>query len=257
LKRGNYLKVMEKNKPTVDIISEIKSNHPFWGYRRVWAHLYFINKIKISKNRVYRLMRLNSLLVKPNLKLKAKRTKIKSKPIPSKPNEWWGIDMTKVMIDGFGWVYLVVVIDWYTKKIVGNYSGIQAKADNWLEALDIAVNSQFPNGVRSQNLKLMSDNGSQPTSTKFIKNCSLMEIKQAFTSYGNPKGNADTERVMRTIKEELVWLNEWTSPDLFFKAFNKWITYYNNEYLHSTLGYLTPSNFEQKYHEKILLSFAC
>ena len=250
--RGNYKKVEERNKPVVDIISKIKSNHPFWGYRRVCAHLYFINKMKISKNRVYRLMKINSLLVKPNLKLKAKRTEMRSKPIPSKPNEWWGIDMTKVMIDGFGWIYLVVVLDWYSKKIVGHYSGLQAKADHWLEALDLAVNRQFLNGVRGQNLKLMSDNGSQPTSTKFIKNCSIMKVKQAFTSYGNPKGNADTERVMRTIKEELVWLNEWTSPDLFFKAFDNWIDYYNREYLHSTLGYLTPEKFEKKYFNTLL-----
>ena len=89
-----------------------------------------------------------------------------------------------------------------------------------------------------------------------MKNCSILEIKQVFTSYGNPKGNADTERVMRTIKEELVWLNEWTSPDLFFKAFNKWILYYNNEYLHSSLGYLTPKRFEENYFN-ILLEKAC
>lgn len=256
MKRGNYKKVEERNKPIVDIISKIKSNHPFWGYRRVWAHLQFINKIKISKNRVYRLMKSNSLLVRPNFKLKAKRKKLNSKPIPSKPNEWWGIDMTKVMIDGFGWVYLVIVIDWYTKKIVGHYCGLQAKSNHWLEALNIGVNNQFTNGVRGQNLKLMSDNGSQPTSINFMKNCSILEIKQVFTSYGNPKGNADTERVMRTIKEELVWLNEWTSPDLFFKAFNKWILYYNNEYLHSSLGYLTPKRFEENYFN-ILLEKAC
>jgi transposase InsO family protein len=164
--------------------------------------------------------------------------------------------MTKVMIDGFGWISLVIAIDWYTKKIVGHYSGLQAKSDHWLKALDMAVNRQFPNGVREQNLKLMTDNGSQPTSTKFIKDCSLMKIKQGFTSYGNPKGNADTERVMRTIKEELVWLKEWTSPDLFFKAFNKWIIYYNNKYLHSTLGYMAPEKFEKNYFN-ILSQIAC
>jgi putative transposase len=42
-----------------------------------------------------------------------------SKPQPTQPNEWWGIDMTKVLVEGFGWVYIVIVLDWYTKKIVG------------------------------------------------------------------------------------------------------------------------------------------
>ena len=62
-------------------------------------------------------------------------------------NEWWGIDMTKVMLDGFGWVCVVIVLDWYTKKIVGHYSGLQSKSEHWLYALDQAVNRQFPDGA--------------------------------------------------------------------------------------------------------------
>jgi hypothetical protein len=56
------------------------------------------------------------LLVPPNLRLKAKRVTNRSIPRPTKPHEWWGIDMTKVVVEGFGWVYMVVVLDWYTKK---------------------------------------------------------------------------------------------------------------------------------------------
>ncbi len=258
MKRGYYPRVANRNKEIVDKITEIKSDHPFWGYRRVWAHLSFIDGLKISKNRVYRLMKLNSLLVKPNTRIKARRAKMRPKPIPSRPNQWWGIDMTKVMIEGFGWVYVVIVIDWYTKKIVGYYAGLQAKTWHWLTALNSALNKQLPDGARNYNLKLMSDNGSQPTSVNFMKTCKTMKIKQAFTSYGNPKGNADTERVIRTLKEELVWLNEWLTPNSFFEALEKWIEYYNNSYLHSALGYMPPSMFEQKYSGQNTLSLkAC
>ena len=118
--------------------------------------------------------------------------------------------MTKVMIEGFGWVYLVVVLDWHTKKVVGHYAGLQARAWHWLVALDLAVNRQFPDGVRDRALHLMGDNGCQPTALAFMRACATMGIRQAFTSYNNPKGNADTERFMRTLKEELVWLREWT-----------------------------------------------
>ena len=93
----------------------------------------------------------------------------------------------------------------------------------------------------------MSDNGSQPTSMAFMKACHTMEIKQAFTSYGNPKGNADTERVFRTMKEELLWLREWHSPFDLTDALNKWIDYYNTKYLHSTLGYKSPMQFIEEY----------
>ena len=116
--------------------------------------------------------------------------------------------MTKVMIEGFGWVYLVVVLDWHSKKVVGHYAGLQARAWHWLVALNRAVNRQFPHGIEGQRLNLMADNGCQPTSLAFMRACAALGIRQAFTSYSNPKGNADTERFLRTLKEELVWLRD-------------------------------------------------
>jgi transposase InsO family protein len=65
----------------------------------------------------------------------------------------------------------------------------------------MAVNRQFPNGARGHDLHLMRDNGCQPTSQKFMEVCSDLGIHQAFTSSNNPKGNADSERVNRTMKE--------------------------------------------------------
>jgi transposase InsO family protein len=107
--------------------------------------------------------------------------------------------MTKVMIEGFGWVYLVVVLDWHSKKVVGHYAGLQARAGHWLVALNRAVNRQFPQGIEAQTLHLMADNGCQPTSLAFVRACAALGIRQAFTSYNNPKGNADTERFLRTL----------------------------------------------------------
>ena len=228
-------------------IKEIKSDHPFWGYRRIWAHLKYIDGLEVNKKRIYRLMQKHELMVKANTRLKAIRTSGKSKPRPTRPNEWWGIDMTKVMVEGFGWMYIVLVLDWYTKKIVGYYVGEQCRSKHWLEALDDAVNHEFPNGVKDEGLSLMSDNGCQPTSVAFIKSCREMGIKQAFTSYGNPKGNADTERMFRTIKEELLWLSEWHSPFELADNLGTWIKNYNRSYLHSALGYKSPMKFEEEY----------
>ena len=54
-------------------IKDIKAEHPFWGYRRVWAYLRYIDGLVVNKKRVYRLMRENNLTVKPNTRLIAKR----------------------------------------------------------------------------------------------------------------------------------------------------------------------------------------
>jgi hypothetical protein len=102
--------------------------------------------------------------------------------------------------------------------------------------------------VRDRGLHLMSDNGSQPTSERFMKACSLLDIHQAFTSYNNPKGNADTERLMRTIKEELIWLREWRDPFELSAEVGRWIETYNESYLHSALGYRTPKQMEETYN---------
>ena len=247
MRRGPYAKVSERNQGLLAHIRRVKADHPFWGYRRVWAYVRYVEQQVVTQKRIYRLMKLHGLLVQPNLRLKASRGSHRRKPKPTAPNRWWGIDMTKVLIDDFGWIYVVLVLDWYTKKIVGHYAGLQAKTWHWLVAVNTAVQEQFPDGAKDQGLSLMADNGCQPTAVAFMQACRAMSITQAFTSYNNPKGNADTERMMRTLKEELVWIHEWKSPVEFFEALEGWVKKSNNEYLHSALGYQTPMAFEHQY----------
>lgn len=249
------MKRQQEDQHFLAIIRPIKADHPFWGYRRVWSYMKYRLHIPVNKKRIYRIMKESSLLVQKNQRLKAKRGKYpyRRKPQAQRPNEFWGTDMTKVMIPSFGWLYLVLVLDWHTKKIVGYSISDHSRADDWLAALNNACNSQFPQGILSkkQTLHLISDNGSQPTSERFMRACSVMEIKQIFASYSNPKGNADTERVMRTIKEDLVWPNEFTSVDNFKERFKQWCNNYNTDYPHSSLGYLTPVEFEK---ERLLIT---
>jgi putative transposase len=168
-------------------IQALKAEHPFWDCRRVWAYLRCVEQLPVNKKRILWLMREPHLLVKPNPRLKTKRTLTRSKPKPTQPNEWWGIDMTTVLVQGVGWIYIVVVLDWYTNAIVGHYAGLHCKAQHWLTALDIAVNRQFPEGAQGQGLSLMSGNGWQPMATAFRQACSILGIQQAFTSDNNPK----------------------------------------------------------------------
>jgi transposase InsO family protein len=63
----------------------------------------------------------------------------------------------------------------------------------------------------------------------------------------NPKGNADTERVIRTLKEDFVWTREFSSPFEFTANFKEWVENYNNDYPHSSLNYSTPSEYEKEH----------
>lgn len=232
-------------------IVEIKEKHPCWGYRKVHAYLKHRQGFKINHKRVYRLMKLNKLLVPKNLRLRAKRTSTTSKPRTEAPNRIWGMDMTKVKIPSYGWAYLHLVLDWGSKKLVGWQMSRTSKTCDWLEALNQAVNNQFPDGYRQNEkpLMLVTDNGCQPTSAAFKKQSKEMGIKQIFTSFCNPKGNADTERVIRTIKEDLIWINEWSSFQHLKDAIAVWVQEYNNDYPHSSLAYQTPYEYERDFNE--------
>ena len=77
--------------------------------------------------------------------------------------------------------------------------------------------------------------------------CRALDVKQVFTSYNNPKGNADTERVIRTLKEDLIWPREWNSYQQLENALKRWVKDYNEDFPHSYIDYLTPAQYEQKH----------
>lgn len=81
--------VDQRNASVLERIQALKVEHPFWGYRRIWAHLRFVDGLLINKKRVVRLMRQLGLLVKANPRLKATRTPTRSKPRPMAPHQWW------------------------------------------------------------------------------------------------------------------------------------------------------------------------
>jgi len=248
-RRAGKAKASERNQDLVERLKALRLAHPFWGYRRMTAWLKYGEGLRVNRKRIQRLMRENGLIVEQT-RHKALRTSQRSKPKATRPNQYWGIDMTKFLLGPLGWCYLIIVLDWYMKEIVGWNLALRAKTSEWKEALNTALNEKFPWGVREQGLNLISDNGSQPTSVAFMKETAELGINQIFCSYDNPKGNADTERVMRTIKEEVLWLNELGSFEEAWKTVGAWIrTDYNRQYVHSALGYRSPDEFRQLWME--------
>ncbi|HEX9657950.1 MAG TPA: DDE-type integrase/transposase/recombinase [Bacteroidota bacterium] len=193
-------------------------------------------------------MRLHGLSV-PVKRYKAKRTETRSKPRVTRRNQWWVTDMTKFYFQNTGWLYLVVVIDWYTKRVLGYALSLRPRTDLWLDTLHQAVATACPLGSRSYGIKLMPDNGSQPTSKRYEKELQALGIDHVTTSYNNPKGNADTERFMRTFKEEVVWPNEFDSFLEATNAVDTFFRFYNHDYSRSTIGEQSPIDFEQSLNQ--------
>jgi putative transposase len=228
----------------------VKAEHPCWGDRRLWASRRFVDQRPVNKKRRRRRMRAHHLLVTPHPRVKAQRTPMRSTPKPTQPNAWGGIDMTKGLGQGRGWVDIVVVLDGYPEGIVGSSAGIRGTAQHWRAALEVALNRQFPAGGRGQALSLRGDNGCQPTSVACMNACSTLGVDQAFTRDHNPQGHADTERLIRTLKEECLWRPEWPCPLARFEALTRWINQDNERAWHSTLGDKPPRQFEREYHSR-------
>ncbi|MBC7362404.1 MAG: IS3 family transposase [Candidatus Aminicenantes bacterium] len=117
------------------------------------AWLRHLEGVQVNSHRVYRLMRENGLLVEQ----------------ASRPNEYWGIDMTKFLLGSLGWCYLIVVLDWYPREIKGWNLSLRARTTGWKKALDRGLCARFPWGVRGQGLGRVSVNGSQPTSVTLMR----------------------------------------------------------------------------------------
>ena len=231
-------------------LQALQADQPCWGDRRIWAYPRFVEPLSVHERRILRLMREHPLLVTRHLRLQAKRAPAGSKPRPPRPNKWGGIEITKALGAGFGWISIAVGLDWYAQKSVGDHAGVRCTATHWLGALDMAVNQPFPEGARGQGLSLMSDNGCQPTAAAFAEASRALGIHQTLTSDDHPKGNADTERFRRTRKEECRWLQDWTRPFALLPALARRVADDNEPYRHATPGYKPPRQVDQAYHAR-------
>lgn len=250
----------KKSRSSLKNLELIKSRIRYWalsettyGYRRVWANIRFNDGITISKNTIYRHMKDMNLLQKIRFKSKFKRLKIE-KPVVTGLNQYWQIDMTLFYEDTGTPIYLIDIIDVWNREIVGYSISYRATTDMWLEALDMALQNNFPDGTKYDDVHLVvgSDNGCQPTSKAFRNSCKVLDILQHFSGYKNPKENAYVERFHRTLKEECIWINRFSSIDEARNIVMEFIEKYNRKRLHSALNYKTPIDVKEQYFSTLI-----
>jgi len=216
--------------------------HGSYGYRRIWALLRRKGH-KINKETVRRMMRRMGLS-KPKIRYKPKRPRRVEKMRPVEPNRGWQIDMTSFVLSDMTTLYLVLVTDCYTRRIVGWTLDRRCRAGEWISALRMGLESQgLVSKELCRGLVVRSDNGSQPCSKKYVEYLGKAGVRGQYTGYNAPDDNAYVERVIRTVKEEEIWPNLYDSVSEAIGAIEDYINYYNNERIHSALDYLTPNEF--------------
>lgn len=221
--------------------------HRTFGYRRIWALLRRMQGIEVNRKTVWRIMHEEGLV----------RTKIWHRPArprrvermqPAAPNQAWQIDMTSLLLSDLTPLYLVMVVDCYDREIVGWTLDRRCRASEWVSALRMGLESR---GLSSpqlcQGLLLRSDNGAQPCSRRFVQYLASTGVQGQYTGYNAPDDNAYVERVIRTIKEEEIWPNQYDTFTEAHLAVHQYIRWYNHGRIHSALDYRTPKEVHDQY----------
>jgi len=224
-----------------------------YGYRRLVAEL-ADQQVTCAPARVRRLMaqrRLRALQPRnfipktsdgradkpsPNL--------LEGQPLPEAPNRVWAGDITFIPTSG-GWLYLAVVIDLYSRRVVGWSLDDNLRSGLVLDALSQALQSR-------SNLSgaiFHSDRGSQYSSTAFRSALARAGMRQSMSARANPYHNSWTESFIGTLKHEMLQGGCFDrAHDAKIEIFNYIEAYYNTHRKHSSLGYLSPSQFESSTH---------
>ncbi len=158
------------------------------------------------------------------------------------PNQLWVADMTYVPTWA-GFIYLAVVMDVWSRRVVGWSIGVRMTADLVLAALNMALAQRKPREVIHH-----SDQGSQYTSIAFGSRCAEMGVRPSMGSVGDAYDNAMAESFFATLECELLDRRSFTTKTEARTALFTYIEgWYNPRRRHSGLGYLSPANFEKKH----------
>ncbi len=218
-----------------------------FGYRRIWALLRREGLI-INKKTVWKIMH-EMGLTRPKMWYKPARPKRVEKMKPVSANCGWQIDMTSFSLSDFTPLYLIMVTDCWSRKIVGWTLDRRCRAGEWVGALRMGLESEgLVTKEACRKLTLRSDNGSQPCSKQFVEYLGKTGVQGQYTGYNAPDDNAYIERVIRTVKEEEIWPNVYDTLSEAGAAIEAYVNYYNSERIHSALGYRTPNEFAAAYN---------
>jgi putative transposase len=238
---------------TLKLIQDLVRQFPFYGYRKITAILRYQRGLTINRKKVYALMKANKLCLAPSTSQKKlfRGIPFSHKTQAEKSNELWGIDMTYIWCGEEGWAYMHAVIDHHDKELLGYHFSRSCSSLGGVMALADAASKR-----QVENLELRSDNGCHYGAKLFRDELKRLGINHTRTMVNTPKGNSVVERLFKSLKEECVWQNQFRNFEEAKAAVDQWVTFYNSERPHQSLGYETPQRFYQKKQQQSLRSVA-
>lgn len=221
------------------LIDKQYTDAPFYGIRRMTASLkdqgHEVNHKRVK--RLMRLMGIEAIYPKPNLSRKDAEHKIypyllRNRKI-TRPNEVWSSDITYIPMER-GFMYLVAVIDWFSRYVLSWELSNTMETEFCLSALEKALAQGTPEIFNT-------DQGSQFTSSEFTSRLKRAEIAISMDGRGRCLDNVFVERLWRSVKYEDIYLKNYETVRDLAEGLKQYFRFYNEKRLHQSLCYKTPT----------------
>jgi putative transposase len=236
------------------LLTHIRAQHArsrgAYGWPRMWQAPRK-DGIKIGKERTRVLMQRHDIRGRQKRRYVTTTQRAHADPVaenllnrqftPTAINQTWAGDITYIATDE-GWLFLATVIDLASRKLVGYALADHMRAELAIEALTRAAWRRKP----PPGFIFHSDQGSQYTSAAFRETLQQLGGQASMSRRGNCWDNAPSESLFGSLKTERIFDNRYATHEEAKADVLQWIAWYNNERLHSTLGYLNPTEFEQR-----------
>lgn len=243
-----YYKAVEENESNLKlmrIIDEEYLKYPFFGSRQMKRHLSRLGH-EVSRHKVRRLMQLMVLVAiyqKPKTSNKNQEHRIYPYLLKNlninRPNQVWCMDITYIPVKR-GFLYLVVILDWYSRKVLSWKLSNTMDTSFCISAISEAIKEFGVPEISN------SDQGSQFTSMDFTNLLKEHNIRISMDGKGRWIDNIFIERLWRSLKYECVYLQEFENGLEAKSAISEWIKFYNENRPHSTFNGQTPNEVYYK-----------
>lgn len=246
----------------VEAIERICLKYSRYGYRRVTGQLrregFRVSGKKVNRKKVLRLMKENKLLCavkrsfvattnSDHVLKKYDNILLKEAIEPTGLNQVWVSDISYIRLEDNSFVYVAVVIDAYSRAVIGHSVSNTIDKHLVLEALKMALKSRQIVDAK-QTLIHHSDQGVQYACKDYTDLLSFHGISISMSRKGSPWENGIAESFFKTLKTEEVYINEYKDIREVKKQVFKFINQvYNSDRLHSSIDYLPPAEFEQQH----------
>ena len=220
-------------------IDELYTQWPFYGSRKITAQLQQ-EGVEVNRKAVQRHMRemgIEGISPGPNLSKRNQQEGVYPYLLrhttSAYPNHIWGIDITYIRLHA-GWMYLVAILDWYSRYIVSWELDHTLEMPFVLTAMQHALTQAAPHICNS-------DQGSHFTSPQYAQLLLAADVQISMDGKGRALDNIFTERLWRTIKYEEVYMHDYASPKEARQQLRDYVQFYNHQRLHQSLDYQTPA----------------